>query len=50
MKKIDSRLSINNLKDEWSKRRAKMLEEKIDYSNFLTCFVENYTCNKNKNQ
>ena len=30
------------LKAEWAKRREKMLSEKIDYSKFLTWFIENY--------
>jgi hypothetical protein len=30
------------LKKEWSKRREELLREKIDYTAFLTWFVENY--------
>ena len=41
-KKIDELLSMPNLKEEWQQRRQKMLSEKIDYSQFLTWFIENY--------
>ena len=41
-KKIDEILALPNLKEEWQTRRHKMLTEKIDYSRFLTWFVENY--------
>ena len=41
-KKIDEILAIPNLKEEWQTRRQRMLTEKIDYSRFLTWFVENY--------
>ena len=30
------------LKAEWAKRRAVLLSEKIDYTAFLTWFIENY--------
>ncbi len=40
--KIDELLSMPNLKEEWQRRRQKMLSEKIDYAQFLTWFVENY--------
>ena len=40
--KIDELLAMPNLKEEWQRRRQKMLSEKIDYSAFLTWFVENY--------
>jgi predicted glycosyltransferase len=30
------------LKAEWAKRRAVLLSEKIDYTAFLTYFIENY--------
>lgn len=35
-------LSMPNLKEEWQRRRQKMLSEKIDYAQFLTWFIENY--------
>lgn len=40
--KIDELLALNNLKEIWEKRRAKMLSEKIDVSGFFIWFVENY--------
>ena len=40
--KIEELLAIPNLKEEWQTRRQKMLSEKIDYTQFLTWFVENY--------
>ena len=40
--KIEELLSMSDLKEEWQRRRQKMLSEKIDYASFLTWFVENY--------
>ena len=40
--KIDELLAMPDLKREWQLRRQKMLSEKIDYSAFLTWFIENY--------
>ena len=40
--KIEELLVMPNLKQEWQARRQKMLSEKIDYSRFLTWFIENY--------
>lgn len=42
--KIDELLSKGtaNLKAEWTTRRQKLLDEKIDYTAFLTWFIENY--------
>jgi hypothetical protein len=40
--KIDELLAMPNLKEEWQRRRQKMLSEKIDYAQFLAWFVENY--------
>lgn len=40
--KIDELFFMPNLKEEWQARRQKMLSEKIDYTQFLTWFVENY--------
>lgn len=40
--KIEELLAMPNLKEEWQIRRQKMLSEKIDYTRFLTWFVENY--------
>jgi len=41
-KKMDELLSLPDLKAEWQRRRQKMLSENIDYSKFLTWFIENY--------
>ena len=35
-------LNIPNLKQEWQKRRQKMLEDKIDVTAFMVWFIENY--------
>ena len=40
--KIEELLSRLNLKEEWQRRRQKMLSEKIDYAQFLTWFIEKY--------
>ena len=40
--KIEELLTVPDLKMEWSRRRQRMLDEKIDYSQFLTWFIENY--------
>ena len=40
--KIEELLAMPNLKQEWQARRQKMLSEKIDYSQFLTWFIEDY--------
>lgn len=31
-----------NLKEEWQRRRQKMLSEKIDVTAFMVWFIENY--------
>ena len=41
-KTVDELLSMPDLKEEWQRRRQKLLSEKIDYSAFLTWFIENY--------
>ncbi len=41
--KIEELLSMPNLKQEWQTRRQLMLSEKIDYAEFLTWFIENYS-------
>lgn len=41
-KKIDELLSLNNLKEEWSIRKNKLLTEKIDVTAFYVWFIENY--------
>jgi len=40
--KIDELLSLPNLKEEWQKRRNRMLEDKIDVTAFMIWFLENY--------
>lgn len=35
-------LHMPNLKEEWQKRRQKMLEDKIDVAAFMVWFIENY--------
>ena len=40
--KIEELLCTPNLKDEWQKRRQKMLSEKIDVTAFMVWFIENY--------
>ena len=40
--KIKELLSMPNLKEEWQRRRKKMLADKIDVAAFLTWFIENY--------
>lgn len=44
--KIEELLSMPNLKEEWQKRRMKLLDDKIDYAEFLTNFIENYPTKK----
>lgn len=41
-KTVNELLSMPDLKEEWQRRRQKLLSEKIDYSAFLTWFIENY--------
>ena len=41
-KTVEDVLSLPNRKAVFNKRRQKMLSEKIDYSCFLTWFIENY--------
>ncbi|MHB2149525.1 DUF354 domain-containing protein [Calditrichota bacterium LG25] len=40
--KIKELLTMPNLKQEWQKRRERMLKDKIDVTAFLVWFVENY--------
>jgi len=40
--KIEELLSMPDLKAEWQRRRQVLLSEKIDYSAFITWFIENY--------
>jgi predicted glycosyltransferase len=39
---VESLLSNKNLKNEWKKKQNEMLKDKIDVTNFLMWFVENY--------
>jgi len=40
--KIEELLNTPDLKEEWKKRRQKMLSEKIDVTAFMVWFIENY--------
>ena len=40
--KIKGLLNTSNLKEEWKKRRQKMLADKIDVTAFMVWFIENY--------
>lgn len=40
--KIDELLAMPDLKGEWQRRRMNMLADKVDYTDFLVWFVENY--------
>ena len=40
--KVEELLAMPNLREEFQKRREKMLSEKIDVTAFLTWFIENY--------
>jgi len=40
--KIEELLNTPNVKQEWQKRRAKMLADKIDVTAFMMWFIENY--------
>ena len=40
--KIDELLKTQNLKEKWQRRRQKLLTDKIDVTDFLVWFVENY--------
>ena len=42
MDQIRKFLSMNDLENEWEKRRQKMLNDKIDVTKFMIWFVENY--------
>jgi len=42
LEKAKELLSIPNIKEEWQKRRNKMLADKIDATAFLVWFIENY--------
>ena len=39
---IKNIVNKNNIKEDYSIRRRKMLEEKIDVAKFMTWFIENY--------
>ena len=40
--KIDELLTTSDLKGEWQRRRQRMLAEKMDYTDFMVWFIENY--------
>lgn len=41
-------LSRNNLKDEWIKKRDLLIKDKIDLTDYLINYIENYPINKKK--
>lgn len=43
---VEELINLPNRKEIYSKRRLKMLSEKIDYAKFLTWFIENYPNSK----
>lgn len=49
LSKMDELLSTPDLKKEWSIRRNKMLEEKIDLTKFMVWLFENYPSSVQKN-
>lgn len=42
LNKVNGLLQNKNLKSDWEKKRNSMLKDKIDVSNFLVWFIENY--------
>lgn len=42
LKKVHELLAMPNLKEEWQRRRQRMLADKIDVTAFMVWFVENY--------
>jgi uncharacterized protein len=42
LEKVKEILNIPTIKEEWQKRRKKMLEDKIDVTAFMIWFIENY--------
>lgn len=42
LKKMDELMAFKNLREEWQKRKMKMLVDKIDVTAFLIWFVENH--------
>lgn len=40
--KIEELLAMPNVKEEWQRRRERMLQDKIDVTEFFTSFIENY--------
>jgi predicted glycosyltransferase len=48
LKKIDDLLEIPDLKKEWSKRKQRLLDNKIDVTSFWVWFIENYPQSKHE--
>ena len=46
LNKVDSLIQIKNLSQEWGERKVKMLEDKINVTNFFIWFIENYPNSK----
>jgi predicted glycosyltransferase len=42
LSKLDEIISMSNSEDIWQARRARMLNDKINYSKFLIWFIDNY--------
>jgi len=42
MKKAIELIQKPNLKEEWKKKKEKMLKDKIDVTEFMVWFIENY--------
>jgi hypothetical protein len=44
--RIKKFLELPNLKEEWKKRRERLLHDKIDVTSFWVWFIENYPDSK----
>ena len=42
LSKVEELLTYPNIKEEWEKRKEKMINEKIDVTAFIVWFIENY--------
>ena len=40
--KVDELLSSPNIIEEWTRKKEKMLQDKIDVTAFMVWFIENY--------
>jgi hypothetical protein len=46
LKKCEELLNTENLKESWLLKRKKLIDDKINLSNFLVWFIENYPNSK----